>query len=307
MRLMPMQKLIGFVTTGLLLAVWLALPFAPTQAGERLYGQGRLWEVARDGQTPNYLFGTMHTSEAAVTALPAPVARALDGAAGLVLEVILDQGAQMTMAQAMMLNDGRTLGQIIGPELLGKVGATAGRYGLPAAQLQVFRPWAVMAMFSLPPAELARQQAGQQPLDQALGTRAAGNGTPVTALESIEEQIAVFADLDEADQIALLETTLALNPQIDAIFARMKSAYLAGDLAALHAMSKEQQAGGDQALNELFERRLIEARNHRMAERMLGRLAQGGAFVAVGALHLSGDQGILHLLEQQGYAVERVM
>jgi uncharacterized protein YbaP (TraB family) len=48
---------------------------------------------------------------------------------------------------------------------------------------------------------------------------------------------------------------------------------------------------------------LINRRNRLMVERMATRLAEGNAFIAVGALHLPGDQGILHLLELQGYQV----
>lgn len=307
MPTMLMQRLTRVVTAGLLLALWLALPLAAAQAGARLHGEGRLWQVERDGAAPSYLFGTMHTSDAGVTALPPAVEQAFNGAGGLVLEVILDQNAQIAMGSAMVLNDGRTLNQIIGPELSGRVASVAGRYGLPAAGLQQLRPWAVMAMFSVPPTEMARQQAGQAPLDQLLQARAMERGTPVSALESVAEQLEVFAGLAEADQIALLDVVLTLNPQVEDIFARMKSAYLAGDLATLHAMAKEQQAGSDPELDALFERRLIESRNHRMAERVAPHLARGGAFVAVGALHLSGEEGILNLLAQQGYQVERVL
>ena len=35
-------------------------------------------------------------------------------------------------------------------------------------------------------------------------------------------------------------------------------------------------------------------------------LDAGGAFIAVGALHLSGENGLLHLLEKKGYTVKRV-
>ena len=43
-----------------------------------------------------------------------------------------------------------------------------------------------------------------------------------------------------------------------------------------------------------------------MVERMEQLLRQGNAFVAVGALHLPGDHGILQLLSDDGYQVTRV-
>ena len=43
-----------------------------------------------------------------------------------------------------------------------------------------------------------------------------------------------------------------------------------------------------------------------MVDRLRSRLKTGGAFVAVGAAHLPGKKGLLSLLAQQGYKVERV-
>lgn len=291
--------------------VWLALAVflaaQPLAAGERLHGQGRLWQVEGPGGAPSYLFGTMHASEASVVALPPQVVQALDQTGHLVLEMVLSPETNIEMAQAMVLTDGRSLSQIVGPELFAEAGAVAQRYGMPAAQLELLRPWALMALFSLPPAELARQQSGQAALDQMLQARASAAGTPVHGLETIGEQVGVFAGLPESDQVALLDAALALNGQIDSLFENMKRAYLAGDLDALHRIAEEQQATTDPALEARLEDRLIGSRNHRMAERLTEHLTRGGAFVAVGALHLSGDNGVLHLLEQQGYRVERVL
>jgi uncharacterized protein YbaP (TraB family) len=44
----------------------------------------------------------------------------------------------------------------------------------------------------------------------------------------------------------------------------------------------------------------------RMVERMQPQLRAGNAFVAVGALHLYGEQGILGLLQRDGYRVSRM-
>lgn len=291
--------------------VWLALAVAlaaqPLEAGERLHGQGRLWQVEGPGNAPSYLFGTMHASEASVTFLPPPVVQALDQTGHLVLEMVLSPETNFEMAQAMILTDGRSLSQIIGPELFAEAGVVAQRYGMPAAQLELLRPWALMALFSLPPAEMARQQSGQAALDQMLQSRASAAGTPVHGLETIGEQVGVFAGLPETDQVALLDAALALNSQVDRLYEDMKQAYLAGDLDSLHRIAAAQQATIDPALEARLEDRLINARNRRMAERLTEHLLRGGAFVAVGALHLSGDTGVLHLLEQQGYRVERVM
>ena len=52
--------------------------------------------------------------------------------------------------------------------------------------------------------------------------------------------------------------------------------------------------------------RFIDARNLVMAERMTERLDQGGAFIAIGALHLPGEKGLVSLLKARGYRVEPV-
>jgi uncharacterized protein YbaP (TraB family) len=43
-----------------------------------------------------------------------------------------------------------------------------------------------------------------------------------------------------------------------------------------------------------------------MAARILPLLRDGGAFVAVGAAHLPGEEGVLARLESRGYTVSRV-
>jgi uncharacterized protein YbaP (TraB family) len=59
-------------------------------------------------------------------------------------------------------------------------------------------------------------------------------------------------------------------------------------------------------LKAVFDQRLLYDRNPRMVERMQPQLQAGSAFIAVGALHLYGDKGLLRLLERAGYRVTRV-
>jgi uncharacterized protein YbaP (TraB family) len=86
----------------------------------------------------------------------------------------------------------------------------------------------------------------------------------------------------------------------------MKGAYLAGNLADLSALADEGFAELDPALSGRIQQRLIADRNRHMAERLEPLLNQGRLFVAVGALHLPGEGGVLNLLAQRGYRITAI-
>ena len=289
------------------LAVVLFAVGRPAPAGAEMpYGQGLLWQIDGAGPAPSYLFGTMHTADEEVTALAPPVLDALERAQSLSLEVIMTPEAQMSLGFAMMLSDGRTLEQVVGPDLFQRA-VTAGRpYGFGQDQFRLFKPWAVMTLLSLPPSEVKRQAAGEKALDHRLQEAATQRGLALHGLEQIEEQIAMFNDMAEDDQIAMLDATIAQSDQVEVMFEKMRAAYLDQNPAQIFEMMQAQQTGVDPGLVETFTERLLDARNERMAERMQPRLAEGGAFVAVGALHLPGESGILKLLEGQGYQLTRL-
>ncbi|MBB1249552.1 TraB/GumN family protein [Rhizobium sp. G21] len=50
-----------------------------------------------------------------------------------------------------------------------------------------------------------------------------------------------------------------------------------------------------------FEEKLITIRNHHMADRGAPILEKGNVFMAVGALHLIGDEGLVELMRKKGY------
>ena len=297
----------GLTGFALGLAVVLFAVGRPAPAGAEMpYGQGLLWQIDGAGPAPSYLFGTMHTADEEVTALAPPVVDALERAQSLSLEVIMTPEARMSLAFAMMLSDGRTLEQVVGPDLFQRA-VTAGRpYGFGQDQFRLFKPWAVMTLLSLPPSEVKRQAAGEKALDERLRDAATQRGLALHGLEQIDEQISMFNDMAEADQIAMLDATIAQSDQVEVMFEKMRAAYLDQNPAQIFEMMQAQQTGVDPGLVETFTERLLDARNERMAERMQPRLAEGGAFVAVGALHLPGEGGILKLLEGQGYQLTRL-
>lgn len=292
------RKILSF-----LLIVLVALPVAAKDGG---FAHGLLWRIEAAGAAPSWLFGTMHSADPAIAAPPAALSRVLDGAGSLTVELVMDEAANATMARATLLPEGRRLGDIVGPERFRRIADTAARYGMPGDALHRFRPWALQMLFSLPPAEMQRQAEGAPFLDKVLQTRAAERGIPVYGLETVDEQLAALAGTSQEEQLLLLDAAMALNPEINAIFEDLKGLYLAQDLAGMYRMSEELTGGAPQELVDAYTERLIRDRNRRMADRMAARLAEGNALIAVGALHLYGEEGVLGLLEKQGYRVTRV-
>ena len=294
----------------LMLGATLALALAPggtaRSADPVPYGSGLLWKIERAGVEPSHVFGTIHSTDKRVHRLPKPVAHALRTAKSLILEVVRTDDMPARMARLMMLRDGRRLEDILGGELFGRVAAVARLYGIPPNVLQRIKPWAALMTISLPPAEKARQAAGRLPLDLALGARAQKRGIPVYGLETVEEQLGLFEGLPEADQISLLAAAVSDNAKLEPLFERMIRSYLDRDLGALMTTAIDQTAGSDPRHREIFEIRFLKRRNRLMAERVRSRLDAGGAFVAVGAAHLPGENGLLSLLARHGYRVERV-
>jgi uncharacterized protein YbaP (TraB family) len=163
--------------------------------------------------------------------------------------------------------------------------------------LDRMKPWAVAVTLSMPAPESG------EVLDMRLYQQALQAGKQVVGLESIREQLAVFDDMPESKQVVLLQDAVDNFPELDAMHRELLDAWMRRDLAALMAINTAAMQAGDQELAEEFQDRLIVRRNKRMAERLLPYLQEGKVFVAVGALHLPGETGLLNLLEQRGYTV----
>jgi uncharacterized protein YbaP (TraB family) len=259
--------------------------------------QGLLWEITAPGQTPGYLFGTIHSGEPAVLALPAQVQQAFDAADSVVLEVLLDLDAMRYSSQVMLLEEGRLLSDITGKELYEKTARATRTRGIPDVVLERMKPWAAAVTLSMPAPE-----AGEV-LDMELYQQALQAGKPVFGLESIREQLAIFDDMPEQEQLVLLRDVVENFAEIDAMQRELIDAWLQRDLGMLMAINDAAMQTGDRQQAVEFQERLIIRRNQLMAERLQQYLKDGRVFVAVGALHLPGEAGLLNLLEQRGYTV----
>lgn len=273
----------------------------PAAAPAAAFTQGLLWKVERAGVRPSYLFGTIHAEDARVLNLPAAVQQAFDGAKSFTMEVLLDDTATQQMTGRMFLPEGQDLKGLLGQALFARTSVLMLEYGMPPAGVLRMKPWLVFATLSLPKPETGLF------LDRVLQANAAQQGKRVYGLETIDEQLRVFDEIALPDQIILLEEAVKNHAQLKRDLQQVIERYLARDLAGMEQLSDEESRRlGNPRLVAEVERRLIDERNVRMAERMAPRLQEGNAFIAIGALHLPGEQGVLRLLQRRGYSVSVV-
>lgn len=274
-----------------------AAPAKPLAAVK--YAKGLLWKIEVPGARSSYLFGTIHSDDRRVTALPEPVIKALDASSRFTMEAIIDGEGLVYMAETMYFSDGRTLQQVAGKELYAEsVKALAAR-GIPTLGVEKQKPWAVMMALSMPP-----PQTGEY-LDLILQDRATRQNKPVSGLETIQEQLAVFDELPLPDQVALLKEAVQERDTFEKELEEMIEAYLARDIAALAEAGAKHKPDNDRLHRSVMDR-LLTRRNTRMAARLGPILKDGSAFIAVGAAHLPGESGLLNLLDQAGYRVTPV-
>ena len=273
---------------------------APPASNAASIQGGLLWRIDGGGADESYLLGTIHSSDSRVVRLRSAVSDALDRSERFIMEMEMDSSALMAFGGNMMMTDGRTLKDLLGSDLYTKVVAAMSDLGMPEMVARTLKPWAAMALLSMP------KPSGEPFLDLVLQQRAAGAGKPTAGLETAQEQLSVFENLSMSDQVELLKMTLDQLPSLPGMFDQLVEAYVADDLGRIAALAAQYKSRGDVETLKRFMLRLNDERNQRMAARMKRFLDQGNSFIAVGALHLPGPSGLIQLLRDQGYLVTPV-
>ncbi len=279
---------------------------APTQAGAPEAAdpfpdaKTVLWKIEKKGVKPSYLLGTIHIGDPRVTTYSKPLEAIIDEASGVVLEVVLDDQALIYSMQALMLTNGKTLADYVTPQELDEIMVLLTGQSTVNPGILMLKPWAVMVTLSQPPSS-------GLPMDMQIQERFKAANKTVNQLETIQEQLGIFDTLELPTQVALLRQAMDFHPQFNAMFNKMVDLYIAGDLPGLQRMSVEYlEQTESQELDELM-LALVDVRNARMVERMQPFLATGNQLIAVGALHLPGEKGLLALLHQRGYQLSPIL
>ncbi len=284
------------------------------RADDLVNSDGLLWRIEKPGLAPSYLFGTIHSTDESALEIARRAAQSIDGAKVVATELggPIDAVEKANITAATLASaldrDHDTFEGGIAPEDREKVEKFITTLGYPAAFAHHLKLWFLAILTGLPKCEAERETLNLPEVDQFLAETARDLGIKVIGLETTKEQLGAIASLRPQVAATLLTLTArnpALNDDLYATTLRLyresRPAEIVPIADALGGLSEAERAAQDK-----FMRALLQDRNAIMADRAEPLLASGGAFIAVGALHLAGKTGLVERFRADGYIVTKV-
>lgn len=295
-----------FLLIRILLLAPLALVAAACQQGEVPGGDPALYRIDRPGASPDaqaagWLFGTIHALPQDTQWRRPAIDKALAESGVLIVEIAdLDPAKVRDTFARLSIDTGLPpLEQRVSPEYRDELAELLDETGVNARQFRHVESWAAAISLSALMQGKSGMDAGEG-VDRALIADYAPR--PVSGLETVEGQFAIFDRLDSAAQQDLLESLLENEDQDPS---EMTGAWLAGDTDALAGLMDLGLGDGESELS--LRKDLLTDRNRRWIGPIVAAMERGDRpFVAVGAGHVGGSDGLIALFEDEGWTVTRV-
>jgi uncharacterized protein len=263
--------------------------------------QPALWLAEGPQGQKVWLFGTIHALPAPVAWRSAKVDAALKQADRLVLEVadISDDSKTARAFAALAQSPGLPpLEQRLEPDLRDELAAELKDGGIAPTQLDPYETWAAALMLQQADSAAGASDAANG-IDRALAKAWTG---PVAEFEGAAAQLAIFDRLPELQQRALLVAVVSDAAQRDGQTLDLQQAWMRGDMDFIARTTSEEFLKHP----ELREA-LLSGRNRAWLVQLDTMWAQGARpFVAVGAAHLAGADGLPAMLSARGWKVTRL-
>ena len=260
-----------------------------------------LWLVEGPKGEKAWLFGTIHALPKPVDWRSNKVDAALHAADLLVLEVadIRDDAKTAKAFAELAQSPGLPpIAQRVPADLRDELQDGMTKGGLKAGALDPFETWAAALMLQNASAAARTSDSGNG-IDRAVAEAWSG---PVDEFEGAAAQLAIFDRLPEPEQRALLKAVLTEEPNRETQLRDLQKAWARGDMDLI-ARVTDQDLGQEPALREA----LLLARNRAWTGKLEGLMARGAMpFVAVGAAHLAGKDGLPAMLAARGWKVTRL-
>ncbi len=281
------------------------------------YGRGNFWRAER-GETLLHLVGTYHFDDPRHDAVLDRLAPLIDAAATVLVEAGPEEQSQLKSEMTrhpdrLFAMSGPTLPERLEESDWQALSSEMVARGIPAFMAAKMQPWYVAMMLGIPPCAMPELADGADGLDARVVERATASGIPVRALEPYDTMFGLFEGMTPDEQTDMILTSLAMSAQIEDYSATLTEAYFDEDVRVTWELGRLAAYGlPGNSVEEVdadlarMEEALMNRRNRAWIPVIEDAAADGPVFVAFGALHLSGEEGVLALLEREGFTIERM-
>ncbi|MEZ5070463.1 MAG: TraB/GumN family protein [Bacteroidales bacterium] len=271
-----------------------------TQCDSQPLEKGLLWKITGEGlSAPSYLYGTYHMLCPDDLVISDETKHALSDCEQVVLEMDLDDsGLMLTLQQGMFFQDGTTAGDYLSEADHALVEAFfAEKMNMPFQPMTSIKPMFLASMTLLYYLECQPSSP-----EQVFAGMASEQEKEVLGLETVAEQIGFMDAISLEDAAKILVGGIEDLDEGRAMTGEIVRTYLSGDLEGIQQVIDRHLGNEYAGINE----DLILSRNRDWIPKIRTLIQEKASFIAVGAGHLPGEQGVIRMLREAGYTVEAV-
>ena len=273
-----------------------------------------MWRATR-GETEITLFGTYHFRHAQTDAHLERLKPLIAAADAVYLEMSNDAQKQFERdlsrdPSMMFIIEGKTLPDLLEPKEWDRLSQEMQARAIPSFMAAKFKPMWAMMMLGIGPCEARSGAFEATGIDTLIGQHAQDLGNPSQSLEDFADILAALDSDPLEKQLDMIRLSLAWPGDADDLSYTIRERYLNEQVGLIWAFSRlvSLKYGGPTA-EEDFERftdLLLVQRNAAWVDLLLRDAVDKQVFLAAGAGHLPGEIGVLYLLQQQGFEIERL-
>lgn len=259
-----------------------------------------LWKISGNGLTSDsYLFGTIHLIPEKDYFVPKGTDSVLALSKKLVMEMdISDPTLQLKMLSAMKLDSGKTLANYFDEKTYAKLNKKLEKdFGFTLATFNTMKPMMVQQAILMKD----MMGGGYKSYEKEFLTQAEKLNLSIVGLETLEDQLGAINSMPIEEQVESLKESINSPQKGKKSLEKMIATYKQQDIDKLY----ESVSGKDADLKK-YEDALLINRNRNWIPKISTLAAEGPVFVAVGAAHLGGEQGVISLLRKAGFTVQPI-
>lgn len=281
----------------------LAFCMAIISALSHAKSQPAFWTLTKQGHAPLTVLGSVHFGTDSLYPLPATLTEAFLSASTLVVEVdTLDMPANELQATTTLINlpNKQKLADVMPIEQYRELKATLKELNLNIPRVKSMQPWFVI----MTAMQLKLDKMGYQAnlgIDVHFLKLAKQQAKPIMQLENIQKQLWYLSQIGQ-NQPNFIATSLNELRDLGQWAPGILSHWANGELETLQKLLMPDQTANPE--ENIFSQ-IMQERNQDWQQQLLKLPAEQNAFVVVGALHLTGSNNLIELLEQAGYQAER--